>query len=32
MNTHKLFIENSRIHAEVIAKDIAGKKINSGEN
>lgn len=25
MNTHRLFIENSRVHAEEIVKDIAGK-------
>jgi thioredoxin reductase (NADPH) len=31
MNTHRLFIENSRIHAEIIAKDIAGKKITHTE-
>ena len=27
MNTHKLFIENSRVHAEKIVADILGKKV-----
>jgi thioredoxin reductase (NADPH) len=32
MNTHRLFIENSRIHAEIIIKDIIGKRNNHAEN
>lgn len=32
MNTHKLFIENSRVHAVKIIEDIAGKRNNHVEN
>ena len=32
MNTHRLFIENSRIHAEIIIKDITDKRNNHAEN